>query len=412
MMTSAVLSKIEENQSFAATENSSFTNEILNGGVEIIAQIFDEWSELCEKGGCNEASLRPEWFLAFVKSFKLKASIIVVRRGEKLKAVLPLVLKRESFFGLPVLKLAAIANNHTLHFDLIHDGDESEKAEIIAQIWQAIKTVKGFDLLEIRLAYKNGWLNDLLEIAKSERYLIQKLDASNSPFVTLPQSIDKEQLIESYFKGLTQNRRKLLNRNLRNLNNAGNVEFTLTRGYSEELMANYFALEESGWKGREKSFVGSEQHEVEFYQEFARLTAKNNALFIHELKCDGELVAMYLSIQYGKRTIGWKMSYNEKYNNFSPGNLIFKEVLSRCMRDGSTELDMTPPPTYFKSLWASGEHESADFYIFNKSLRGKFLKLWLVELVGRIRELENVSPDEKNKIKLVAAKIIKRIKKR
>lgn len=82
---------------------------------------------------------------------------------------------------------------------------------------------------------------------------------------------------------------------------------------------------------------------------------------------------MYISIIYDKQTIGWKMSFDEEYERNSPGNLLFKEVLSGCMKNDSPELDQLSPATSFKKAWATGEREHVAFYIFQEGVIGSLL---------------------------------------
>jgi CelD/BcsL family acetyltransferase involved in cellulose biosynthesis len=381
------ISSAEKASAVEVHEKSVFKTETLIGGVEIIEKIFNEWTALCEEGASNEPFFRPEWFAAFVKNFEKEILLLTVRRGEKLRAVLPLVIKNGNLHGVPVRKLQAVFNPNSQRFDLIHGRDETEREEIVKAVWEEIKKQSKWKVLEMRLAKKDSWLNDLLALAGSENYPtgIWKMDAA--PFVRLPQSDDKEKLIEEYFKGLSKNRRQLLKKKLRCLEELGKVEFAVTRGYSAELMAKYFELEALGWKGRAGTATSTNTKAVKLHDDYARAAAEKNALFIHELKLNDRTIAMYISIMYDRQTIGWKMSYDEEYARFSPGNLLFREVLSECMRNGSPELDQLSPATYNKSLWASGEYEHVAFYVFQRGIFGWLFWKWKFSLISRLRSL-------------------------
>lgn len=365
--------------------------ELLIGGIEIIGKIFAEWTILCEEGASNSPFLRPEWFVAFVKNFEKEVELITVRRDGKLRAILPLVKKNGTLHGIPVKKLQAVYNLQTQNFDLIHGADETERKEIVEALWKEIKKQKNWQVLELRQVKKDSWLNDLIALAESENYKTGVWGMDGSPFVSLPQGDDKEQLIENYSQGLSKNRRQLLKKKMRALEKLGKVEFVTTRGYQADLMQKYFELEAKSWKGREGTAVTNDERAAKLHDEFAREVAAKDALFIYELKLNGKTIAMYLSIMYDRQTIGWKMSFDEEYARFSPGNLLFKEVLNDCMRNGSPELDQLSPATYNKKLWASGEYEQVAFYIFQRGLIGSLLWRWKFSVINYLRKFKKDS---------------------
>lgn len=400
MTSNAILLK-KNNADFIETiektsvSESVLTAETLVGSLEIIKKISAEWTELCEEGASNEPFFRPEWFRAFVKNFEKEILLVTVRKNGKLKAVLPLAMKKDSLYGVPVLKLGAIFNLQSQRFDLIHTADESEKGEILNALWVEIKRQKDWNVFETRLTYKTSWLNDLLKIAKAENHKTGVWKMDSAPFVTLPEGENKSVLIENYFKNLSKNRRKLLNKNLRHLQEIGKVEFCVTQGFEKELIEKYFALEAQSWKSRAGTDVNSDEKIKNLHEDFARECAAKNVLFIHELKLDGKTIAMYLSIGFDeKRTIGWKMSFDENYARFSPGNVLFKEVLSECMRRNSTELDMLSPSNYNKKLFASGEREHAAFYIFQKGIYGSILNFWKFSAINYLRTFKQQNSKE------------------
>jgi CelD/BcsL family acetyltransferase involved in cellulose biosynthesis len=366
--------------------------EILVGGVEIIGKIFADWTALCEEGASNQPFFRPEWFAAFVKNFENEFMLLTVRRGGKLRAVLPLVKKSGNLHGVPARKLQAVFNVNTQRFDLVHEADESKRKEIVEALWKEIKKQGKWDVLEMRLVEKDSWLKDLLALAESENYRTGVWQMDAAPFVTLPQGDDKKKVIEDYFKSFSKNRRQILGKKLRRLEKLGKVEFCVTRGYSPELIEKYLALEAQSWKGRAGTAASSDEKVAQLHDDFARAVAERNALFVYELKLDGKTIAMYISIMYDRQTIGWKMSFDEEYARFSPGNLLFAEVLKGCIENDSPEIDMLSPATDNKKLWASGEREHVAFYIFRRGILGSMLWKWKFSVISRLRKFKKKTP--------------------
>ncbi len=369
--------------------------EILIGGVEIIGKMFAEWTILCEEGASNEPFFRPEWFAAFVKNFENKVELFTVRRGGKLRAILPLVEKKSNLHGVPVRKLQAVFNLQTQRFDLIHGGDESERKEIIETLWKEIKQQKTWDVLEIRLVRKDSWLNDLLAVAESENYKTGVWQMDSAPFISLPQGNDKEKLTEEFSKSLKRHFRQELKRRLKRLKELGEVEFVKTHEYSPELMQKYFDLEARSWKGRGGTAASCDARSEKLHEDFARAVAEKDALSIYELKLNGKTIAMSINIKYAEKTVFWKTSFDENYSRFSPGNLVIQHFLNDCIQNGSNELDMLSPATDYKKVWASGEREHVAFYIFRRGFFGTLLWYWKFSVIGYLRKFKTNSETAK-----------------
>lgn len=368
--------------------NSVFQTEILVGGVEIIEKKSGEWTSLCEECASNEPFLRPEWFSAFVKNFESEILLLTVRRGGKLRAVLPLVQKKEMLHGVPVRKLQAVFNLQTQRFDLIHGADESERKEIIQAIWKEIKKQKKWQVLEFRLVKKDSWFNDLLAFAEKENYQTGVWQMDSAPFIALPQGVDKEKLTEEFSKSLKRHFRQELRRRLKRLKEIGAVEFVTTREYSPELMKKYFDLEARSWKGRGGTAASCDERAEKLHEDFARAVADKNALSIYELKLDSETIAMSINIKYAEKTVFWKTSFDENYSRYSPGNLLIQHFLNDCIRNSSTELDMLSPATDYKKVWATGEREHAAFYVFQRGFVGTMLWRWKFNVISYLRKFK------------------------
>jgi CelD/BcsL family acetyltransferase involved in cellulose biosynthesis len=363
--------------------------EILTGGIEMISRISAEWSALCSEGASGTPFLRPEWFSAFVRNFEKRVSLVTVNSGGKLRAVLPLVRKRGSLNGIPARKLQAVFNLNTQRFDLIHGADETERKMVVASVWKAISETPGWDVLEIRLARRDSWLTDVVALAEGQNHRVGIWAMDSAPYIELPQLGDGEKSIAEFFSRFSKNRRTLLKKKLRSLGALGETEFTVTRGYRRGLMQRYFELESKGWKGRAGTSVASDPKVAKLHDDFARAVAVHDALFFHELKLNGETIAMYISIMFDRQTTGWKMSYDERYAQFSPGSLLFAEVLKDSIRNGSIEIDQLSPATYNKNQWATGEREHVAFYIFQKGLIGSLLWHWKIYVIGGLRTLKS-----------------------
>ena len=144
--------------------------EVLRGGIELIDSLAEEWRALSDENP-RQPFCRPEWIRAYYRCFAPKATLLVVtvRSSGRLTAVLPLIEEHALFYGLPAQKLSGAVNIHSYRFDAAcRGGAEGESA--IACIWQALKDLEDWDLIEFAQMPEDGALASLMARAQSEGY--------------------------------------------------------------------------------------------------------------------------------------------------------------------------------------------------------------------------------------------------
>ena len=154
-------------------------------------------------------------------------------------------------------------------------------------------------------------------------------------------------------------------------------------------MNTYFELEANGWKGQGGTAVICDANAERLHNDFASAVSAKNALFIYQLKLDGKTIAMSVNIRYDRQTVHWKTSYDEKYSRYSPGNLLFRELVKDCLTNNSPEIDFLSPSTPNKRFWASGEREHAAFYVFQHGMLGSLLWKWKFSVIDYLRKFKN-----------------------
>src|SRR5215213_5717683 len=144
------------------------TAEVLSGGVEIIDQLAGEWRTLCEHSRYDEPFYGPEWIAAYVRAFAPDKTIVVAtaRSGGRLTAVLPLIRENGFIGGIPARKLRAAGNVHTSRFDLVHRVGFAQTA--IPAVWNALRSMPGWDLLELTDVVIRGAAGELARLASAQ----------------------------------------------------------------------------------------------------------------------------------------------------------------------------------------------------------------------------------------------------
>lgn len=362
---------------------------VLTGGAEIIAPIEGEWADLCDEGASSSPFLRPEWFAPFAKNFDKKIKLLKIDDGERLRALLPLEKKWAPLHGVPARMLKAVFNLNTQRFDLVHGAAEGERRQITKAAWEAMQSLPGWDVVELRLVRSDSWLADVASLAEREGWFTGVWQMGVAPYIALPRSKDQGLAVAEFFSTSRKHLRQELDRRLRRLRELGSVEFVVTHGCSPELLATYFDLEARGWKGRRGTAVTDDPRVARLHGEFSTQMAARNALYVYELKIDNKTIAMSLNIREGRQMIHWKTSFDEEYSRFAPGNLLFRKLLTDSIEQGLDEIDFLPPSTPNKRVWATGERQYVAFYIFRRSLAGSLLFAWKFGIVAGLRSWKN-----------------------
>lgn len=344
----------------ACTDLRLPTAEVLSGGVEVIEQLSGEWRSLCEHSRYDEPFYRPEWIAAYVRAFAQDKTVVLAtaRSGGRLTAVLPLIKEIGLIDGIPARKLRAAGNVHTNRFDLVHRVGFGEAA--IPAVWNALRSMPGWDLLELPDVVIRGAAGELARVARAQGYATHATRAATSPYITLrtPEGAAPHPVarIDSKF-------RSNLRRRMRKLQLRGPVELTCTRK-ADERLTHFYELERAGWKGAEQSAIVSNARTREFYEEVSRQCERLGTLRIYTLECAGRPVAMFYGLQQRSRYFLLKTAYDESFSDCSPGQLITQEVLRALAAESCIEFDFLGVLTDWKKDWMPQLRPHSNWYVF------------------------------------------------
>src|SRR4051794_3628028 len=152
-----------------AIPESKLSIRVQRGGRELVEQIADEWRHLCDESGDEEVFYRPEWAQAYLQAFEPRAEVVITSAwaGERLRGILPLVRRRTSMSGLPVVTLTLPANVHSLRASLtICPGQEGEAA--LKALWKTATTLPGWDVIDVANAVNGSALDRLVALAQKD----------------------------------------------------------------------------------------------------------------------------------------------------------------------------------------------------------------------------------------------------
>lgn len=320
------------------------------------------------------------WLDAFAKDAPVRC--VVARDGKGLRAALVLVERKESFYGLPVKKLAGAANVHSARHDLIADAHDPEA---IAAVWGALEKLD-WDVLELPDVPPHdgaqGAARELIGLAGAEGCPTGLWESMQTPYIPLGEPL------EQVMGRLTSKFRSNLRRRRKKLGEVGAVAFERVTG-GPELLARLdegFALEAAGWKGREGTAIANHAATRQFYTTLAEASAEQGTLSLFFLRAGGRAVAFYFALTHGGVCYLPKLGFDETLGQASPGHLILEDVLGDCCSRNLKEFDFLGPNMPWKQDWTEKVRVHHWCYAFRSSLRGRALHAAKFKVAPAVKE--------------------------
>ena len=338
--------------------------QVDRGGVEVVDRLADEWRGLCAQVSDDQPFHRPEFIRAHIHTsiHRPKVLVLTVRRDGKLEFILPLVEEFATFSKVPLRRLRAPVSFHCGRFDGVCRPGMGGRTSALAA-WRYLKHMQNWDMMHLRYSTGEGVVSRLAQMALQDGFKTLEVADRPNPFVPVHVTIEQLERMPPNPKlrsQLRQARRKLLEQ--------GAISFYRVDRADPEALERLFALENSGWKGRNKSSVNSHPSTRRFFNELAESAARFGYLSLYMLEFNGELIAAHFSLTYKNRCYSPVVAYNENYKQFAPGHLIVGEILRDCASRGIDGFDITGQDQDWKMKWTNEARPVNHHYIFKGPL--------------------------------------------
>ena len=228
--------------------------------------------------------------------------------------------------------LASATNLQTCYFDF--DGGKAAEPEALGALPERLLQtgasqvrIEWLDKSSSLLAAAAGW---------RARHLVRV-----EPFATSPLA-DCRDTFDSYLDRAGSSVRKYWKACRRHILK-GPVEFEIVTGGPglAALLAEMFALEAAGWKGREGSAILSKPEDAHFYRALAFAAEEAGALRIATLREEGRLLAYEYCVMGGDSVLALKVGYDETRSRIQPGHMVaLMNIRDACADPGIAWYDM------------------------------------------------------------------------
>jgi CelD/BcsL family acetyltransferase involved in cellulose biosynthesis len=313
-------------------------------------RLAEEWDALADRTG-SAPWTRPDWVDAWWRAFGTgELEILTARTGETLTGVLP-VARRSG-------RAAAAANWHSPEAPAVA-ADAEAAAELGRQLFREARSVT-------LSPAPDAEADALRTAALAAGYSVVERAGERSPYVELSGSF------EDYLATLDRHHVKETLRRRRRLEELGTVEFSVEDGRDrlDELLAEGWPVEASGWKRESGTAIDSRPDTLGFYTEIARWAAARGILRLAFLRLEGRAIAFELALEEKGVYAILKGGFDIELRKYGPGGLITYDELARAFELGLARYEFLGTDEAYKTVWTPAVHERRVLQAFARTPAG------------------------------------------
>ncbi|RMG43959.1 MAG: GNAT family N-acetyltransferase [Acidobacteria bacterium] len=326
-----------------------------------------EWEALRRAVGAADPFASHSWVSIFWKHFgpEGRTAVLLLRAAGEPALGLPLVVPPGAARLARARLWRSLTNHHSYRFTPLVDPKRAGEAGEALFRWlrhrgdaAVLELVPG-DARSLR-PWLEGWQ------AAGGRFRLWK--AVPSPYVRI------EGDWEAYEAGLRTKFRANLRRRRRNLEKReGEVAVETVTG-GERLagaLGDALEIEAAGWKGRRGSAIRCRPELASFYAEWCARAAELGWLRLSFLTAGGRRIAFNLNLEVEGREYCLKIGYAPEMARYSPGQLLWQELLRDAFRRGLSEFDFLGDVTPAKQEWRPALRDVYWVYLYLPTAAGR-----------------------------------------
>lgn len=317
-------------------------------------EVRREWAALCLRTGAPP-HLWPAWHQAWTRAFgRGDVALVTVRRDGRLVGLAPFEVRGRTW--------RSPTNGHTPSFRPVVT-DATALAAMAHHLAHAGVSSLRLSSLTLDEASTRVLLEGLrCGLPNAYRHVHHR-----APYVDLrrPWATIEEQFGRRHLKDLRRRQRKAEDR--------GHLRVEIRTGGPDlqRVLTRCFAVEASGWKGRQGSAIVQSPPTERFYREIAAWAAGYGWLRLALLWLDGEVIAFQFDLEHAGIQHSLKVGYAEAHRDLAPGVLLEQATLRRGVAaPGLVRAEWYGEETPAKQRWCAGAHDVLEVTAFSDDLRG------------------------------------------
>jgi CelD/BcsL family acetyltransferase involved in cellulose biosynthesis len=365
-----------------ATVFASCTAHVIDDYESFVA-LESEWNEAVLRAQIAHPFLRHEWVRTWWDSFAgdRQLHIVIVRNDGRIVGIAPLMRESAVVYGLPVRRLALVANDHTPRTDFVVAGDENE---VYRAIWNSLACeMDRWDVLQLtQLPETSRTIRAMSGLASADQLPIGTWKSTDSPYLELAGTW------ESYWAGLSAKFRSNVRNRLTRLKQIGEPRLEILSDTAAIAAArdDIWRLEASGWKDKEGTSIGSDPAVQKFYTLLAERAADRGWLRLLFLTVGRKRIAVSYSAVYDGGLFLLKTGHDREFHACAPFKLLTYFAVQEAYARGLREVDFLGDTEPWKQEWTPTARGHDWLFIFSNSKRARLLHSIKFQMVPEIKK--------------------------
>jgi CelD/BcsL family acetyltransferase involved in cellulose biosynthesis len=259
---------------------------------------------------------------------------IFAYHDSQLVGVLPLIVTPQRFFGFNFPLLVTRRSSQSSSLDIVAAlGIENIVIPVL------IDAARQFHPHHLGMVFNRVPENSPTIAAlegMSDITLLKELDGMMGANLKISGCFDE------YRESLSGNLRSTIKRSGKKLHQLEGVKTIFLKGSdaTEKHLPQLIKVEAASWKGTTGKVIASSPTDISFYTNLTRRLSEAGWLEWQLIEAEGKTIAINLAIKLKRSTIIWKLAYDESYSKFSPGSILFEQVVKSAYADKVEEINL------------------------------------------------------------------------
>jgi CelD/BcsL family acetyltransferase involved in cellulose biosynthesis len=334
-------------------DSQDLSTEVLRDAASLEA-LSTEWRELPQA----QASplLSPDWFVTAARTLATPVHALALRRRGELVGIAPLCFDaRAGIDRLQPLGARALLEPTTLLY---------RDAAALEPLCRALVAQRQPMILQ-RIPAADP-LRRSIRIAAARRGVLHEIASATTPVVNFAGDGD----VAAFEAALSSRRRQDFRRARRGLERHGAVTFDLRAPTPSSVDADLdeaMRIEAASWKSRGGTTLLRHPKVGPFFREYSRRMAGQGKLRVAFLRVAGVGVAMQLFVEHASRFWIYKIGYDERWAEHSPGVQLMWESMRHACAARIAGVELLGTTESWLTIWAKEfrEYRTLIFYPFN-----------------------------------------------
>lgn len=334
-----------------------------------------EWNRVLSCSDFDTVFLTHEWFSSFIRAFNLEQELLIILIYDRpeLIGILPLHKKRVKHKFIKGMILKSISNDHTPKYSFIFKtGAEDSLPRALTLLQEKLPWV----MIHTDFVSQDSFMVKRPLLVKQDGIQTQTVPVMESAYILLSGDWNNY-----YYKIFSKSLRKKIERLMRRVQSSYEVSFETIEGegFKRDDLEKAFRIEDSGWKGKMKTSIISDDNVKRFYELLAFAANRQKWFELRFLRFGPDRVAFEYNLKYKHTLYSLKAGYDERFKKFSPGHMLTKDTIKHAFEEKNNIFDMLGPTDEYKRKMTNRTETLYRIYYFNRRMISRIMRFTLFD---------------------------------